>query len=202
MSVEVKNEFQPIDRNFRPPTFALEEQRGWRATGPLGVNDGCYDPATKPVYRTWCQANHFSKAVEKKHSFAKAMLECAEGETLTGVEREVNDELQLKLGRNPTGFFAPDFVFTRADLAAGTGPTPVSGTAGQSYVPLVVEPSLIEVLRPFTFTLQAGATKLANLTGDISIPRQTAANTATWAAENAQISRTSPTFDQRASRVS
>jgi HK97 family phage major capsid protein len=60
---------------------------------------------------------------------------------------------------------------------------------------LLVEPSLIEVLRPWTFALQAGATQIANIRGDISIPRGTAANVATWAAENAQINRTAPVFD-------
>jgi HK97 family phage major capsid protein len=35
-----------------------------------------------------------------------------------------------------------------------------------------------------------------NLTGNVSIPRMTQANTATWAPENAQIARTAPTFDQ------
>jgi HK97 family phage major capsid protein len=63
-------------------------------------------------------------------------------------------------------------------------------------VPLNVEPSLIEALYPWCFSLQAGARKFDNLTGNISIPRETTPNTMTWAAENAQIGRTAPAFDQ------
>jgi HK97 family phage major capsid protein len=111
------------------------------------------------------------------------------------LELEVSREIARQSGKTPEGFFAPQFCLTR-DLAGGFGPTPSMGTAGQGFVPLNVEPSLIEALRPFCFSLQAGAKMLSGLTGIVSIPRETAANTVTWAAENAQIARTAPVFDQ------
>jgi len=116
-------------------------------------------------------------------------------ERLTGLEREVSREIGLKTGKNPMGMFVPTFAFTR-DLTGGFGPAPSAGTAGQGFVPLNVEPSLIEALYPWCFSLQAGARKFDNLTGNISIPRETTPNTMTWAAENAQIGRTAPAFDQ------
>jgi HK97 family phage major capsid protein len=70
------------------------------------------------------------------------------------------------------------------------------GTAGQSFAPLTVEPSVTEYLYKFCVIRQAGYTLLSGLKGNLSLPRQTTANQATWAAENAQIARTAGAYDQ------
>jgi len=140
---------------------------------------------------TWIE--NFPAATQKKYSLAKALLEG--NESLSGLEKEVSQEISLKTNRTPQGFFLPTFALTR-DLTAGFGPQPSAGTAGQGFVPLTTEPSLIEALYPFTFSLQAGAKKFDNLTGNVSLPRQTTANTMTWAAEGAQIARTAGAYDQ------
>jgi HK97 family phage major capsid protein len=59
-----------------------------------------------------------------------------------------------------------------------------------------VFPSVLEYLYAHTVLKDAGCTLLTNLKGNLELPRETVGNTATWAAENAQIARTAPSFDQ------
>jgi len=95
----------------------------------------------------------------------------------TGLYKEVSQELAKHYGVDPVGFLVPDFAFARLnplgrrDLYAGTGPTASAGTAGQSFIPLEVEGSMIEYLYNFTVCKQAGATVLDDLKGNLSIPR-------------------------------
>jgi hypothetical protein len=191
--IDINNEYRPVDRNFRPPPW-LADEMGYLRNQTADICAPTFTPGS--TIRTVDERGLFPIAMQQKYSLRKAILDAAnEDGQLHGCEAEVSRELELKIGRAAEGFYVPQFAF-RADLAAGTGPTSSSGTAGQSFVPLIVEPSLIELLRPWTVCVQSGATLMSGLTGSVSIPRMTAANTATWAAENAQINRTSPTFDQ------
>src|SRR5260221_148267 len=122
-----------------------------------------------------------------RYSLLKALREGQEG--LSGLEREVSVELTRQLGRQPAGFFMPDFAFTR-QLSAGVP------SAGGLTIQNTIEPSLIELLRNLVITGKAGATMMGGLVGNLSMPRQTGAATATWEAENAAIAPSAQAFDQ------
>src|SRR5215831_12289216 len=138
--IEVTNEPQPADRNFRPPKWLLEEKRGWSGEGAF--HEETCAPTFVPGHtiRTFDERGLFPEAMQRSYSLRQAILNAADDGKLYGVEGEVSREIELKTGRTPEGFYVPNFAF-RTDLAAGSGPTASSGTAGQSFVPLLIEPS-------------------------------------------------------------
>jgi len=72
----------------------------------------------------------------------------------------------------------------------------ITGTAGQVVGTDMLGGSFIDALRNFSAVRLLGATILSGLVGNVAIPRQTAAGTMSWIAENVAASETSQTFDQ------
>lgn len=111
-----------------------------------------------------------------------------------GADRELeeSDRLARETGREPRGLFLP----TAALLpAVETRAIEKSGTGGNLVAQDLLAASFIDLLRPATRVLQAGATVLAGLRGDVAIPRRTAAATPQWLAESGDVSASTPTFD-------
>lgn len=110
-----------------------------------------------------------------------------------GYEREVSNALAQHLGSTPTGFFMP----TELPLAKRTSLTTGGATTGQDLV--FTEPgSFIELLRNQSRVISLGPLMLTGLQGNVAIPRQTAAGTAAWVAENpgADYTESNLTLDQ------
>lgn len=110
-----------------------------------------------------------------------------------GFELEVCAEAERTLPGDfkVRGSFIPTEVFNR-DLTAGTA------TDGAELVATnLLSGSYIDVLRNNMVALQAGATMLPGLVGNVAIPRQTSGAAATWiSAEDGDATESEPQFDQ------
>lgn len=134
-----------------------------------------------------------------------------------GFEAECSREIANRLGKqpDPNKFFIPLEVQERAaisrrqlairDALAGdprygqrTADT-VAVAAQGGYLVDTVNQSFIEILRNRTVAYALGARRLGGLVGNITIPRQTGAATASWmTSESTQIAASNQTFGQLA----
>lgn len=96
------------------------------------------------------------------------------------------------LKRDPKGVVVPyDVMAARRDLNVGT-----AGDGGNLVATELLASSFIEKLENRLALVQAGATMLPGLTGNIAIPRQTGGVSTFWLAENGAPTESSATFDQ------
>ncbi len=110
-----------------------------------------------------------------------------------GLEREVISETQHRSGLKARGMLVPSAMFaTRSALTAGA----VSGLGdGRQMVATDhLADRFVDILRNETVVGGLGATFLADLDGDVSIPKMTAGATASWVAEGSAASESTPTF--------
>lgn len=104
-----------------------------------------------------------------------------------GLEREMSQEMARAYGRQPRGIFVPFGAMTRVMSAGGA-------TTGQTLIPNT-HVGFVEMLRNSARVLEAGATVMPGLVGNIDIPRQSAGATAEWLAEDAAITPSDMSFD-------
>lgn len=132
----------------------------------------------------------------EQYSFIRAIRMAASGKQLDGIEAEMSQEAEKEFkssGITPTGnLWIPSMLTKRGrerrDLTTTT-------TAGGYTVQTSVG-DLIPFLDPRLAVIEAGATLLTGLTGNIDFPRNDAAATAVWEGENDANAETSPTFDR------
>ena len=89
-----------------------------------------------------------------------------------GFEIEASEAAAAKLGRASRGITIPQEVLTR-DLTVGT-----ASAGGNLVATELLGGSFIDILRNSSALDQAGATVLTGLTGNVAIPRQSGAATA------------------------
>jgi HK97 family phage major capsid protein/HK97 family phage prohead protease len=120
-----------------------------------------------------------------------------------GFELECNTEISKRLHRLPraeTSFFVPLDVLM-ADLPGGKRDMTVAGVSGSNYLVSTdnMPGSFIDLLRNTSVALRMGATRMAGLVGNVTIPKMTAGNSAYWLAdESTQITESQPTIGQLA----
>lgn len=122
-----------------------------------------------------------TEAEQKRYSISRALM--AHAEKRDSFEMEVSREIAKKLGRDTSGFFVP----TVGAKIAGSRANPPMDTATAAYGQKLVyteRGEFIELLRNKITVMGLGARMLPGLRGNVALPRQTAANTATWTAEN------------------
>ncbi len=129
-----------------------------------------------------------SKKDLSNYSFMRAMRELASGGRLTGLEKDLSDEVVAKTKQSYTSassFFVPFDVMTHK----GDGPTEQRTlvtnvfTGAGAFVQTTVG-SLIELLRNKSVVMQLGARMLNGLQGNLALPTQTGAATVYWLPEN------------------
>jgi HK97 family phage major capsid protein/HK97 family phage prohead protease len=109
-----------------------------------------------------------------------------------GLERNASDAMAQKVGRESSGgFFVPQEIFTRAPYAVGA-----AATGGNIVATDLLSGSFIDVLRNQSMVLEAGATVLSGLVGNVAIPRRNLATAAYWVTEASAITEAESTFDQ------
>ena len=125
------------------------------------------------------------------YSVARAIRQAGKGR-LDGLEGEVSAELARRGGISPSGFLIPsDLLSTRGGMSV----TGDGGAYGASTV-ATAKMGFIGALRPYLAIAEAGATILDGLTSNIDIPRQSAASTASWKTEVAELDERTPPIDQ------
>lgn len=140
------------------------------------TRDGTAAPTTP-------SAPDISERERRPYSIARAMLalDRESRDVDAGYEREVSQELARRLGVTPQGMLISTTLGHGRPQAAGLDAH--TATAGTELV--FTEPgSFIELLRNRAMVLQLGAQLLPGLHGNVSMPRQNGAGTATWVGEN------------------
>lgn len=107
-------------------------------------------------------------------------------------ELEASDAVARQLGREARGLFVPADILatpqTRAIAKSGSGANIIATD--------LMPQTFIELLRNASRVLEAGATILPNLRGNVAIPRRTSGATAQWLAEAGTVTATDSVFDQ------
>lgn len=131
----------------------------------------------------------------RSYSLMRAIRASMSGDwTKAGLEGEAHKAVMERTAKQPraqTSFFVPMDVQRRDITAAGVN--------GSNYlVSTDNQPgSFIELLRNRSCVFALGATRLPGLVGNVTIPKQSAASTAYWLAdESTQITESNPTFVQ------
>ncbi|MCA9497972.1 MAG: phage major capsid protein [Nitrospira sp.] len=107
-----------------------------------------------------------------------------------GHEMEVGRALEKQYGKQPQGVLIPmRALMSQRLLEVGTSQSGASlvGTTHMSS-------EFIDILRTHSLIVKMGARVLADLQGDVSIPKKTAKSTGSWVAENNAASESTPTF--------
>ena len=133
--------------------------------------------------------------VKKNYSFLRAASLLSNNKNLDGLEAEMHQEAEREFkeaGISPSGnLFVPKMYLAREkrDMTAGTE------SAGGNTIPTILG-DLIPFLDPRLAVINAGATLLTGLTGNLDFPRNDAAATANWETENSANDETNPSFDK------
>lgn len=133
--------------------------------------------------------------VKKSYSFLRAANLIANNKSLDGLELEMHQEAEREFkqaGISASGnLYIPKMIVKneKRDMTVSSAP------GGGNTVPTILG-DLIPFLDPRLAVIQAGATLLTGLTGNLDFPRNDAAATATWETENSANDETSPTFDK------
>lgn len=132
----------------------------------------------------------------KRYSIVNAIRAAvAKDWSKAGLEKEASDTVAKRFGRDPRSFFVPNDVVIgyareQRDLTVGTP------TAGGYLVQTTYPLPMIELLRKRLILAQAGVTMLTGLTGDVAIPKHTAAGTGYWLAESGAPTESAQTVGQ------
>ncbi len=116
---------------------------------------------------------------DSEYSVRNAIL-LALGERSSGIEMDVHQDIEKKIGRSSAGVFIP--LSLRSRLQRDPANTLTEGSGG-AMVQTSVMP-LIEILRNKMMTRALGARVLSGLTGNLSFPKQIASAVLSWMAEN------------------
>lgn len=127
----------------------------------------------------------------RKYSLVRAINAAVTGNwQKAGLERQASQEIAKRLDREPSGFFVPHDVQTRAqDVGTSTkgGELVESGLRPQSFIDYLYAKSIL-------VGGGDGATMLPGLVGDVDIPKRTGAATFYWVAEDGDITDSDGTF--------
>ena len=134
----------------------------------------------------------------KGYRLGKVILARMNGEPLTGVEKEVADELSKRRmsGSEQRGVLIPMTLRFDAmgqarsrQMASMAGLSPSeyrelnAGTTGTGALPTILSGTLIELLRNQAVIMNAGATLLSGLEGTFNLPKVTGAPVFAWGGE-------------------
>lgn len=124
-------------------------------------------------------------AETRQYSYTRAIaasLARAEGQNVSGFEVEISQDLERNMPQNARGHGG---IFVPLSLQRVAIATSLYNTATKGAEVVFTEPGeLIELLRNQSAAVRLGARTLTGLNGPVSFPKQTAANTAYWMAEN------------------
>ena len=150
----------------------------------------------KPVTGTETDIGLTQKEV-REYSFLRAMNALANpGDRAAweaaAFEREVSEAGAKAAGKSARGIFVPSEILrNKRDLTAGT-----NNAGGFTVATDLLAASFIEMLRNRAVVMRAGATMLSGLVGNVAIPKQSAAATAYWVAENSAPTESQQTLAQ------
>lgn len=136
----------------------------------------------------------------KTFSLTRAIRACAENNwTSAPFELECSRAVAQKLNQvpNPNRFYVPFEVMQRPVEARSQRDLTVATAGAGGYLVSTDNQGFVEMLRNRSVVMNAGARRLSGLTGNVTIPRQSAAGTPYWLLNEAtQITESQQTFVQ------
>ena len=105
---------------------------------------------------------------QRSYSLLKAVSESAQGK-LSGLEKEVSDEIAARTGKAARGFYMPTSINFRANQVVGT-----NNVGGFLKPTDHLGDEFIEALKANLVVARAGARTLQGLQGDVQIPKMSA----------------------------
>lgn len=137
-----------------------------------------------------------NQADVRRYSLLRAINAMATGDWRNArLELEASQAVAKRLGFDPQGLFVPyDWVAANSEQRDMTKGTTTAG--GHLVATDLLAQDFIDLLSNRVVLIGAGATVMDGLVSDIAIPRQTAASTAYWVAENGAPTESQPAFDQ------
>lgn len=208
-SVEFGADATAAERERASTIFALASAHGladkahaWVESGaPVGrvvneIRSMTRDSQPEPA-RPGAAMPDISTRERREYSIAKlirSQLDGEDGRVDAGYELEVSQEMARILEQDPKGvFLSTALAFGRPQAALDTA----TSTGGQELV-FTEFGGFIDLLRPRSVVLQAGAQMLPGLRGNVAIPRQTGGATGSWVAETpgSDVGDTDLTLDQ------
>lgn len=140
------------------------------------------------------------QAEVRRYSLTRALRASISGDwSKAGMELEAHKAVMGRINKAPR---AANSFFVPLDVQRAGGmqrDMTVAGVSGSNYLVQTdnVPGSFIDMLRNRSVALRLGATRLSGLVGNVTIPKQTAASTAYWLAdEGTQITESQPTIGQ------
>lgn len=137
-------------------------------------------------------------ASNRKHGYSllRAIQLILNNRAVDGLEGEVSDEIASRTKMTPQGqIFVPwDLTVQRQALRPERRDLTTSNSGGA--IGTQISPTMIDALRARMLVQQLGAQLLTDLNGNFSIPKQTAASSASWKAEGVDFGESSPTIGQ------
>jgi HK97 family phage major capsid protein len=142
---------------------------------------------------------------KKRYSVSRAIMHMLpENQGKMCLEREISNELAKRIGKETAGMFIdPEAIFESwartfpNRLAQRSTLVTTTTTLGGNLVGTQIMPGqFIDLLRNRMKTAQAGVTMLTGLQQNCAIPKQSAAGSAYWVADNADLTGSNPTFGQ------
>jgi len=208
MSEEIKTEEPQIDVAAEVKKRTDESVKRSKDILAIGAKYDCIDDATNFVndgktageFSRWILENKMKSEpvkaapvmdVEEREEFSisRAVRNFVSEGKWTGYENEVSQSAQKAQGRSTNGLCIPTEAFAKRDLTAG------SAGAGGNTVATDLS-GFIDLLRNEAVAIQAGATVLDGLTGNVAIPRMSGGATAYWIPEQTAVTESAQTFDQ------
>lgn len=120
----------------------------------------------------------FTAREKKEFSLSRALVTASEGGLRGSLEAEMLQEATQRAGKQYTDvqFFVPFELMTQTrDMSA-------AGVLGSQYLVGEEAPFALDVLRPYSATLRAGA-QMMEFKGNASVPKVTAPSTGYWLAD-------------------
>jgi HK97 family phage major capsid protein len=128
---------------------------------------------------------------QREYSLLKAVSESAQGK-LSGLEKEVSDEIAARTGKAARGFYMPTSINFRANQVVGT-----NNVGGFLKPTDHLGDEFIEALKANLVVARAGARTLQGLQGDVQIPKMSAeTSNVSFVAEDSAPSEGNATFAQ------
>jgi len=158
-------------------------------------------PAQPPAERT--VARGMSAKDRERYSYRRALLRCLDSREgngkLDGLEGEVHEEIKRNLPEGTKtrgGVLLPMRLRDQEDVIQKRAYPLDSATSTEGAELKYTQPmEFIDMLRTRLAVSRLGARVLTGLIGPLSFPRQTAAGTASWIAEEASVSDSMAAFD-------
>ncbi len=135
----------------------------------------------------------------EEYSVCRAILSHVEGRFAGSLEKEASDAVAKMTGREASGFFLPYEVMSRAlrfeERNLGQRAEVTSTGTGVGVVGTELhDEAFIDILRARTQVVPMGATVMAGLRSNVTLPKQTVAMSTGWVAESAGSGQSSVAF--------